>query len=108
MKLVDFHMQSACQELGTFIALRCEKCKTFVKPWQNLSKAKRFLHKRNAIFEGLLEGKMSIIFNDFNNLQKSSIFYVIGVRERVNAREKKNLKKIARAWHGICMSEPSQ
>jgi len=96
-------MQTLCQEPGTLIALVCEKCKNFVKPWQNLSKAKRILHCKNAIFEGPLEGKMSIIFNDFNNLQKSSIFYMLGVRERVRAREGKNKINLTRAWHDYCM-----
>jgi len=49
MKLVKFNMQTMYQELGTFIALACEKCKTFVKPWHNLALAHENLSNNNQI-----------------------------------------------------------
>lgn len=92
MKLVNFHMQTTYQELGTFIALACEKCKTFVKPWSiSLNLAQTF-----AEGEKLLKEKMNTIFNNFNKLQKTITLLQLlsmGESERSRANLRKKLRE---------------
>jgi len=113
MKLVKFNMQTMYQELGTFIALACEKCKTFVKPWHNLALAHENLSNNNQIcwilvkaFKKIIvsfKASFFIICNDFRKLHNFLVFFCWRVSACKRAREQKIKINLTRAWHDYCM-----